>query len=123
MPHEVIQADRDAAEKWDFLLNHRYSEYEGDPIADLAADFAAHRLAVLSGVEELVGAVQSLGRCLLPIQMEMAQAEMVGDPIPDNAPFISFMGSGASDFVTAGELRRAMEKAAAAIAKHRAGQS
>ena len=31
---------RKAAEEWSDILNHRDSEYDGDPVADLAADFA-----------------------------------------------------------------------------------
>ena len=40
---EPTQADRDAANDWEHLISHRYSEYEGDVLADLTADFTAHR--------------------------------------------------------------------------------
>jgi len=40
----VIQADVDAANEWAFIEG-RWSEYEGDFAADLAADFARHRIA------------------------------------------------------------------------------
>ena len=44
-PVEVTQADREAAEEWAFIECRRCSEYEGDFPADLAADFARHRIA------------------------------------------------------------------------------
>jgi hypothetical protein len=46
----VTQADRDAAADWTFIECMRCSEYEGDFGADLAADFAAHRIAALDGL-------------------------------------------------------------------------
>ncbi|ASK88493.1 hypothetical protein [Sphingorhabdus sp. SMR4y] len=47
---QVTQADRDAADEWTFIECMRCSEYEGDFGADLAADFAAHRIAALDGL-------------------------------------------------------------------------
>lgn len=49
-----------------------------------------------------------LRRCLLPVWLGMAEAEMVGEPLSDDAVVLSFMGSGASDRVTAGEIRAAL---------------
>ena len=43
-PIEVTEADREAAAEWGFILNHRESEYEGCPVADLAEGFAQHRI-------------------------------------------------------------------------------
>lgn len=37
---EVTQADRDAAADWELILNHRYSEYDGDPVAEHDRIFA-----------------------------------------------------------------------------------
>jgi hypothetical protein len=49
---EVTQADKDRADEWSGILNHRYSEYEGDPVADLAAEFARHRIASTTPTDE-----------------------------------------------------------------------
>lgn len=59
-------------------------------------------------VETLEADNGKLRRCLLPVQMVLAQAECVDDPLPDSAVVLSFMGSGASDQVTAGEVRQAL---------------
>ena len=56
--------------------------------------------------------IARLRRCLLPVQMLMAQAECVDEPLSDSAVVLSFMGSGASDQVTAGEVRAALTGAA-----------
>jgi len=40
-----------------------------------------------------------------------AEAELVGEPIKDDAPILSFMGCGASHQVTAGEIRAALASA------------
>ena len=54
----VEQADRDAAEQWRFIEG-RYSEYEGDFVADLAADFARHRRApAWEGIETVPDALK-----------------------------------------------------------------
>lgn len=50
-----------------------------------------------------------LRRCLLPVWMTLAEQEMVGERVPDDARVLSFMGSGASDFVTAGDIRAARD--------------
>ena len=50
----------------------------------------------------------ALRRCLLPVWMGMAEHECVGEHLPDSAVVLSFMGSGASDQVTAGEIRAAL---------------
>jgi hypothetical protein len=59
-------------------------------------------------IEALQAENGRLRRCLLPLHMAFAQAEMVGEPIPDDAVVLHFMGSGASDQVTAGEVRAAL---------------
>lgn len=53
--------------------------------------------------------IRLLRRCLLPLEMAFAEAEMVGEPIADDAVVLHFMGSGASDQVTAGEIRKALQ--------------
>jgi hypothetical protein len=53
-----------------------------------------------------------LRRCLLPIHMGLAEAELSGEPVGDSVVVLSFMGSGASDQVTAGEVRAALAREA-----------
>ena len=63
-------------------------------------------------IEAQDATIARLRRCLLPVQMLMAQAECVDEPLSDSAVVLSFMGSGASDQVTAGEVRAALTGAA-----------
>ena len=63
-------------------------------------------------IEAQDATIARLRRCLLPVQMLMAQAECVDEPLSDSAVVLSFMGSGASDQVTAGEVRAALAGAA-----------
>ena len=60
-------------------------------------------------------AIIDLSRCLLPVHMGMAQAELVGEPMTDSTVVLHFMGSGASDQVTAGEVRKALADANAVL--------
>lgn len=78
------------------------------------------RAGKLCAADELVGAISKLGRVLLPIDLGLAQAELVGEPVPDSAVVLHFMGSGASDQVTAGEYRAAIAAATTAVARTRA---
>lgn len=68
-------------------------------------------------IEGLREAIDKLSRCLVPVTMGLAQAECVDEPIPDACVVLSFMGSGASDAVTAGEVREALEAAGAALTR------
>ena len=63
----------------------------------------------------LVEAVRDLARCLLPVHMSLMEREMVGDPVQPAAVVLSFMGSGASDSVTAREITDALDAASAAL--------
>jgi len=56
-----------------------------------------------------------LVRLLFPVELVLAQAAAVDEPIPDDAVVLSFMGSGASDRVTAGDVRIALAAAGAAM--------
>jgi hypothetical protein len=80
----------------DKLLEHY--PWKGGQAATVAAE-----------VERLRKQVSDLSRCLLPVWMGMAEMEMVdGKPPADDAVVLNFMGSGASDRVTAGEVRKAL---------------
>lgn len=69
----------------------------------------------LARIEALEAAVEKLLRCLMPVTMGLAQAECVDEPLADGSVVLSFMGSGASDQVTAGEVRAAIDAARAAL--------
>jgi hypothetical protein len=74
------------------------------------------RIESMAGdIARLREALDKMGRCLLPVHMGLMQAVCVGDPLPDQAVVLSFMGSGASDQVTAGEVREALDAAHAAL--------
>lgn len=62
-------------------------------------------------VSEMTGERDRLKRCLLPVWMTMCESELVGEPMPDSFVVLHFMGSGASDQVTAGEVRAALKTA------------
>lgn len=66
---------------------------------------------------EARGVVNGLARLLLPIHMTLAQEELANDaPVPDAVAVLHFMGSGASDIVSAGEFRAATNAAASWLA-------
>lgn len=67
-------------------------------------------------VGRLVAAVEQLARCLLPVHMTLVERDLIEEPVADDAVVLSFMGSGASDRVTAGEVRSALAAAEAALA-------
>ena len=74
----VEQADRDAAEQWRFIEG-RYSEYEGDFVADLAADFARHRRApAWEGIES----APRDGTPLLLACATWPHSTVLGKPVP-----------------------------------------
>lgn len=110
----VIQADTDAA------VNAARDIYMANSDVLCGADveamedalteaFAAHRLSTTADLTrqlaEVREALAAINRVLLPIDMQFAQAECIDEPIPDEAVVLHFMGSGASDQVTAGEYR------------------
>jgi hypothetical protein len=64
MREDVTQADIDAAEEWRYIVNHRWSEYEGDPVADLAASFRDHRLAHTARPDAGDEDVERVGRAI-----------------------------------------------------------
>jgi hypothetical protein len=51
-------------------------------------------------VEALTGALKKHRRLLMPLAMELAQAEVAGQSLGPETVLFSFMGSGASDQVT-----------------------
>jgi len=59
-------------------------------------------------IAELEGRESRLRRCLLPIQMAMAEMELVDGPVADDTVLLSHSGSGCSDQVTAGMVRAAL---------------
>ena len=85
-----------------------------DDTVTLRADIAAAR--------EEIGRLQrsngALARCLLPVHMTLAERELVDDPVPDDAVVLCFMGSGASDNVTAGMIRAALAGGAPDASDH-----
>jgi len=68
--------------------------------------------------QTLVEAARGIVRALLPINMTLAERELVDDPLPDPAVLFSFMGSGASDHVTVGEYRAAKDALSAALSQY-----
>ncbi len=64
--------------------------------------------AAQADVARLTAENSKLRRCLMPVWMTIAEHDMIKEPLPDDARVLSFMGSGASDFVTAGEIRAAL---------------
>ena len=68
-----------------------------------------------SSNEAMREALAGSHRLFLPIFMHLAEADLAGEPIKDEAVLFSFMGSGASDHVTVGEFRKALDAARAAL--------
>jgi hypothetical protein len=66
-------------------------------------------------LDRLREALSKVSRLILPVTMTMAQEELAGEPIPDNEVVLHFMGSGASDQVTAGMIREAMNASASSL--------
>ena len=67
MTEEVTQADRMLAEQWRFIECMHCSQYEGDFVNDLAADFARHRIANQPPAQDgLVEALQELLKIGVP---------------------------------------------------------
>jgi hypothetical protein len=58
----VTQEDYAIAQGWAFLLEHRYSEYEGDAVNELAEEIARHRLASQSESTARVEAMREQGQ-------------------------------------------------------------
>lgn len=76
---------------------------------------AAQPAASEARVKEALDAAKGLAQVLLPIHMQLCEAEMLGEPVPDAATLFSFMGSGASDHSTVGEYRSAMGRISALL--------
>lgn len=62
---KVEQIDREAAAEWTFIECRHCSEYEGDFEADLARDFAHHRLAAIEALQQRVERLEVALRGLL----------------------------------------------------------
>lgn len=85
--------------------------------------YASDRVHVLLDLydergREAIEVIEKLSRLMLPLVMTMAEAELVDEPIGDDAMVLHFMGSGASDTVTAGQVRSALALATAFRIKH-----
>jgi len=59
-------------------------------------------------VEELQQQIAAFKRFTLPLFMSLAEREIAGDPVPDDAILFSFMGSGASDQTTVAHFKKAL---------------
>jgi len=95
------------------------SRYGEDANEHAEAAFMADLRLIVAAARERDGlreAASGLMRLLMPIHMTLAEREMVDDPVPDTTVILSFMGSGASDMVTAGDFRRATEAARQSLA-------
>lgn len=77
-----------------------------------AFDIMTDRIRNNAAIRNLVAEREGLRRCLLPVQMTLLERDLSGDPVPDNDVVLSFMGAGASDQVTAGEIRAALTRGA-----------
>lgn len=112
---------RNLRESANMLRRYKASGFEAsdmEAIADmLERDAASHTEAaeLKTRVEAAHAAVNALCRVLGPVGMTLAQQECIGEPLPREAVILSFMGSGASDNVTVGELEDAMELARQAL--------
>lgn len=78
-------------------LTHDVSLFAAPSVSDLGEEN-----------ERLKKAATGLSRVLLPIHMQLAERDLIEDPVADDVTLFSFMGSGASDRVTVGEYRKAM---------------
>lgn len=72
----------------------------------------------MTDIEDAITVIKGLARLMLPVQMAIAEAELVNEPHDDDVVVMHFMGSGASDQVTAGEVRKALIAANKFIQKH-----
>ena len=110
--NNVTQADRDAA-----------IVYWGNdnPPLELTRAMCAHRISSCADKDDEIAAfkqrVAELLRLFLPVEMSLAEMEMVAEKAQDEAVILSFMGSGASDSVTYGEYRRVTDAAKALLRK------
>ena len=73
--------------------------------------------ALLDQNEKMRKALEDAHRIFMPTIMSLAEIELVDEPVKDDAVLFSFMGSGASDFVTVGEFRKALNSISAAISE------
>lgn len=69
-------------------------------------------------IQHAVRVISDLKRLMLPAFMSLAEAELVDEPVPDEAVVYHFMGSGASDSVTAGEFRKVLKAANTFLERH-----
>jgi hypothetical protein len=69
----------------------------------------------MSDMNKLREALEKMSRCLLPVTMGLAEAELIGEPPADDAVVLSFMGSGASDRVTVKDINDAFASAREAL--------
>ena len=132
----VTQADREAVQAFHRAMAEKLfadiasgkpptfgddAGHDGDTIHQA---FARHRLATqadaLAVMREAEAVIQAFSRILGPVYMTLAQQECIDEPLPREAVILSFMGSGASDNVTVGEVEDASNNARTTLANLRA---
>ena len=79
-----------------------------DALLVLLAQSAQRLKAAGEALTALAEANEQAMRVMLPLIMQMAEAELVHAPLADADVVLTFSGSGCSDTVTAGELRAAL---------------
>lgn len=62
-------------------------------------------------LDDALQAIPLLTRCLFPVELTAAQQECIGEPMADDDVALYFMGSGGSDCVTMGDIRKALAAA------------
>lgn len=75
---------------------------------EIAATEATEAEALRAEIERLIKERDAAYRCLLPVSMAMAEAELTGQPFEDDQVVLHYSGCGASDQVTAGMVRAAL---------------
>lgn len=102
---------------WGYLTGHGHGGLglSADDAAKIQMDYAAYVVKAVNSHDALVKSLKEMKRVLFPIFMSLAERDLIEDPVPDDAVLFSFMGSGASDYVTVGEYRKALEATNAAL--------
>lgn len=107
----------------DKFKTHNFAEWEDGRTAQsleanaayIAAASPSTILSLIDRVERLEEALKLVHRLFLPIHMQLAEAELCDEFVSDGTVLFSFMGSGASDHVTVGDYRKAIESVRSAL--------
>lgn len=89
--------------------------FDNDVAKWMAAANPSTILSLIDRVERLEEALKLVHRLFLPIHMQLAEAELCDEFVSDGTVLFSFMGSGASDHVTVGDYRKAIESVRSAL--------